>query len=1044
MIRLPQFQGGMIVLNLYKEKLIYQAPENGYPEWNNNPEIFQINRMEAHAGVVPYATIDDALAGDQQRSSNWMSLNGKWHFRFAENPDAKISRFYEEDVSSWDKIQVPAHWQLEGYDYPQYVNTRYPWIEHDDIEAPFAPTNYNPVGQYVTTFTLPDDWEEKPVILHFAGVESAFYVWINGELVGYSEDTFTPAEFNITPYLKSGENKLAVEVYRWCDASWLEDQDFWRMSGIFRDVYVYALPEVHLYDYLVRTTFDEKYRDAQLEVSAKMMNYFEKETNDTILQWQLLDGTNHKIAESVHQLPISEVQEAEVRSVIDVKNPKQWSAEKPYLYTLLFVIKDLNDQIIETFATKIGFRQFEMKNNLMYLNGKRIVLKGVNRHEFDADRGRAVTVDDMIKDITIMKQYNINAVRTSHYPNHPKWYELCDQYGLYVIDEVNLETHGTWRYGQETLENTVPGSRPEWTENVLDRCQSMYERDKNHPSIIIWSLGNESFGGDNFLKMYDYFKKNDPTRLVHYEGVFHYRPSDAASDIESTMYRSPQELVQYANHPGEKKPYILCEYSHSMGNSTGNLHKYTQLFDQYDVLQGGFIWDFKDQALRHQTKDGTSYLAYGGDFGESPHDGNFAGDGVIYADGTISAKLHEVKACYQNIDVEPIDIQKGEYVIHNKHLFTSLSDYELVWKIETEGELQLTGSLTVDIKPLEKAQVSLHYPENIFIKEKEQVVTIAFLCKENPFWAEEKHEIAFTQFVDPKRVVHNKKVDGQLQLEDKESEYVINGEQFSMKVEKGTGLLSSYVVKGKEFLHSPLRLNFWRAMTDNDRGAKLDEHSKVWREASYRYKLDEITVVEKSNAIHIMSLFELPTNPVTTTSVTMIVTADGAINVTHDLQPGEGLPDIPVIGVEWEMDDSYRDLVWYGKGPHETYWDRQVSGKIAIHQATVDEQVEPYLKPQETGNKCGVRWMEVKGEESGLLIEGNPTIEAKVLPYTKAELEEASHHYQLPSSDKVVVSVNGWQMGVGGDDSWGAQTHPEYRIFANRNYCYSFTIRLIK
>ncbi|GAE92013.1 beta-galactosidase [Gracilibacillus boraciitolerans JCM 21714] len=601
-----------------KTKLTYTPPENGYPEWNNNPEIFQLNRMPQHALAIPFQDHDQALNYHNEKSPFYKDLNGKWKFYFSENPDQRIKDFYQHDydVSKWDNIKVPAHWQLEGYDYPQYVNTRYPWIEHEDIQAPFAPTNYNPVGQYVTSFELEDTWKEKPVILHFAGVEAAFYVWLNGELVGgYSEDTFTPAEFNLTPYLQDGKNKLAVEVYRWADASWLEDQDFWRMSGIFRDVYLYAIPELHLYDHRIRTSLDESYQNATLEVQAYVLNYFKQSFQTSKLEIELVSAENQSVTKQTIELDLYQKESATVTITTNISEPRQWSAEDPYLYTVVFTLKGEDDQIVEVFATKIGFRQFEMIDNIMHINGKRIIFKGTNRHEFSADHGRAVTEQDMIDDIVLMKKYNINAVRTSHYPNHPKWYDLCDQYGLYVIDETNLETHGTWRYGQQTLENSLPGSKPEWTENVLDRCKSMYERDKNHPSIVIWSLGNESFGGDNFLKMHDFYRSEDPTRLVHYEGIFHYRPSDRASDMESTMYRSPQELEFYANQPGEKKPYILCEYSHSMGNSTGNLHKYTELFDRYPTLQGGFIWDWKDQALRHHTEEGTEFLAYGGDFG---------------------------------------------------------------------------------------------------------------------------------------------------------------------------------------------------------------------------------------------------------------------------------------------------------------------------------------------------------------------------------------------------------------------------------------------
>src|SRR5690625_2446224 len=622
------------------EKFTYTPPENGYPEWNNNPEIFQLNRVDAHATLMPYLTVGDALKGKRDQSPFFQSLNGQWKFAFAETPDKRITNFYEDDFdhSEWDKIKVPSNWQLQGYDYPQYTNSRYPWEDTEYINLPVAPTKYNPVCQYVTTFTVPENWKRQPVFINFQGVESAFYVWLNGDLVGYSEDTFTPAEFDLTPYLIDGENKLAVEVYRWSDASWLEDQDFWRMSGIFRDVYLYSTPNIHIRDFSVITDLDDQYEDADLKIKAEITNYYEIQSEGITFQAMLYDKNHEAVFDEPIELQIdvNQTDSLHIETSKFVKNPLKWSAEQPHLYTLVLGLVDATGNILETESCKVGFRTFEIKDGLMKMNGERIVFKGVNRHEFTADKGRAVDYEDMVHDIKLMKKYNINAVRTSHYPNHPLWYELCDEYGLYVIDEVNLETHGTWRYGQKEEEDTIPGSKPEWTENVLDRCNSMFQRDKNHPSIVIWSLGNESFGGDNFLTMHRFFKENDSTRLVHYEGVFHYRASETASDIESTMYINPYGMEKYGIQAEQSeepmKPYVICEYAHSMGNSTGNLYKYTELFDEYDILQGGFIWDWKDQALKTETEDGIEYLAYGGAFGESPHDGNFSGDGIIFAD----------------------------------------------------------------------------------------------------------------------------------------------------------------------------------------------------------------------------------------------------------------------------------------------------------------------------------------------------------------------------------------------------------------------------
>ncbi|GAA0285848.1 beta-galactosidase [Gracilibacillus halotolerans] len=1032
---------------LNKSKFSYQPPENGYPEWNNNPDIFQLNRLPAHAMAIPHATEEGALTFQEATSIYYKSLNGDWKFHFSERPSEKLKGFeaIDFDTSNWEAIKVPAHWQLQGYDYPQYVNTRYPWIEHDEIQPPYAPTNYNPVGQYVTNFETPEEWDNQPVILHFAGVEAAFYVWVNGELVGYSEDTFTQAEFNITPYLNQrGENKLAVEVYRWADASWLEDQDFWRLSGIFRDVYLYALPKLHVYDHRVRTYFDSEYKDATLEVKTDVVNYF-KDTFDSAQLEVVLFDEDEPISKQIVQLDINEKEYSSITTTTQINNPKKWSAEQPNLYKLVFILKTSENKPIAYYATKIGFRQFELKGNIMHLNGKRIIFKGVNRHEFTADHGRAVTEEDMRQDILLMKQYNINAVRTSHYPNHPKWYDLCDEYGLYVIDEVNLETHGTWRYGQQEEEGALPGSKPEWTENVLDRSRSMYERDKNHPSILIWSLGNESFGGDNFLKMYDYFKKEDPTRLVHYEGVFHYRASNAASDIESTMYRSPQEMESYATQPGvNKKPYIICEYSHSMGNSTGNLYKYTELFDKYEILQGGFIWDWKDQALRHQTEDGTEYLAYGGDFGESPHDGNFSGDGLIFADGKVSPKLEEVKACYRNIDIEEIDLAKGQFEIINKHLFRDLTGMQLVWTVAEDGMITRSGIVELTTAAGQKEEISIELDLEEWNRAKEHVITLSVIDKDAPEWAKQDHELAFEQFVIPPVLQLVNKSNSKDKLEVKSSDEKIDVKGANFETSFQLGMLASYKVENQELITSPLVPNFWRAMIDNDRGSHVDQDSKTWREASLKRELLNVSHKINDDHVQIIASFEVPTTSRSIVNVRYTIYTTGQIDVHYKLLPGKDLPNIPEIGMRFEMDASYENLEWYGKGPHETYWDRQKSGKIAIHEGKVQDQLEPYLKPQESGNKVGVRWLNVKDQDgNGLRISGSPTIEVNAIPYTPFELEEASHHHLLAKSNKVSIRVNGWQMGVGGDDSWGQKTHPEYRLFANQSYEYTFSIQFL-
>lgn len=1030
------------------EKLVYQAPSNGYPEWNNNPEIFEINRLEAHATAMPYKTVEEALAGDRTASDFYHSLNGQWKFDFAETPDQRNHSFFEKDydASDWDEIRVPAHWQLEGYDYPHYTNTKYPWSEREDIQPPFAPVKYNPVGQYIRTFTVPESWSGKPVYISFQGVESAFYVWVNGDLVGYSEDTFTPADFDLTPYLIEGENKIAVEVYRWCDASWLEDQDFWRMSGIFRDVYLYATPRVHVSDFAAVPELDGEYRDADLKINTKIKNYFEEAAGDISFTAMLYDHEGNEVWKAPIRKEISLNGDflSEISVSASVENPNKWSAESPYLYTLVLNLHDGDGELVEAQSCKVGFRTFEIKDGLMKINGKRIVLKGVNRHEFAADKGRAVDYEDMLHDIKLMKQFNINAVRTSHYPNHPTWYELCDEYGLYVIDETNLETHDTWHYGQKELGDTVPGSRPEWTANVLDRCNSMYQRDKNHPSIIIWSLGNESFGGDNFIQMHDYLKAQDPSRIIHYEGVFHYRESEAASDIESTMYITPDLVEKYALEAEneQKKPYILCEYSHAMGNSCGNLYKYTELFDKYPILQGGFIWDWKDQALKTETADGREYLAYGGDFGESPHDGNFSGNGLIFADGSISPKLYEVKKCYQNVQFKAVDIERGIIEVTNNHLFTNLESYILNWKVETDRAAVKSGTQQLDIPPLTAATVRIDELESKDPDADEYVITVSLHLKGEEKWAERNHEIAFEQFVVNKKEKKDITVEKELHCTESETHFSVAGNHFSVTFEKQNGSITEYQYGGRNLLRQGPTPNFWRAMTDNDRGSKLDVRSATWRNAGENKQVTSFDAEIKGEEVHVHVSYLLQTEIPTPCKISYLIIGDGKIHVEQEITPAADLPEIPEIGMMLTMDASFDTIEWFGRGPHESYWDKYMGAKIGKYRGKVADQFVSYLRPQECGNKTDVRWAEITdGNGQGIRVEGFPTAELNVLPYTPWELEAHDHAYKLPASDKTVIRINHRQMGVGGDDSWGQKTHPEFTLHSGESYRYSYSLQ---
>lgn len=1032
-------------------KFVYTAPANGYPDWNNNPEITQLNRMDAHAALLAYDTIEAALKGVRDSSRYFKSLNGMWKFNFAENPDKRIVNFYDTtyDCSSWKEIKVPSNWQLEGYDYPQYTNVIYPWSETEQLVPPVAPTVYNPVGSYIRYFTVSKDWNGQPVYLSFQGVEAAFYVWLNGELVGFSKDTFSPSEFDITPYLIDGENKLAVEVYRWCDASWLEDQDFWRLSGIFREVYLYSTPKQHIYDLFAITEFDTDYVDSELTISAKLTNYYPCKDSRVTIELHLFDNDRKPVLKAPVRLDMDlsdkRISNAELASKIN--NPLKWSSEYPTLYSLVLALKDQDGVLLEAVSTRIGFRKFEIKDGLMRINGRRIVLKGVNRHEFSYTKGRAIDIEEMLTDITLMKKHNINAVRTSHYPNQPAWYDLCDEYGIYVIDETNLETHGTWGYTQtEEEDRNIPGSKACWTSAVLDRANSMFQRDKNHPSVIIWSLGNESYGGENFIKMHDFFRRVDPTRIVHYEGIVHHRKYEAASDIESQMYSSPRDLEAYALNPKNKKPFLLCEYSHSMGNSTGNLFKYTDLFDQYPILQGGFIWDWIDQAILSKTPEGEAYLAYGGDFGDKPNDGNFCGDGLIFADRTVSPKLYEVKKCYQYISFYPEDLLQGKVRIENRHLFTNLKEYEFIWQIIKNGVLIEQGRDHIDLEPGSSAVVTIPFAE---IKasgiEDEFYLSLGFVLKANTLWAETGYELSSEQFRLPAGIDRNAISTGRtadIKVTENDCTLQITGNTFTIVFNTRDGSLSSYNYKGIELIKEGPVPNFWRAYTDNDKGSGLPIRCGTWRNCGRLRKLLDFSKVIEKDKVHVTMHFELPTQQVSICKIGYSIYGDGLITVYQELLPGTNLPEIPEVGMLLILNKAFDHLRWYGKGPHENYWDRSLGAKVGIYSGKVKEQLTPYLRPQECGNKTEVRWARLTNAQGmGLEIRGLPTVELSALPYTPYELEEADHIHKLPASDKIAVRVNYKQMGVGGDDSWGARTHPEFTLYTNKCYGYSYSIR---
>lgn len=964
-------------------------------EWLADPEVFEINREKAHSDHS-YTTKDGNLR---------QSLNGTWKFNYTEHPDSRPADFYKTDfdVTSFDDIIVPGHIQLQGYDKPQYVNTQYPWEGHEQLVPPQIPKKRNPVGSYVKFFDVDKELFGKETFISFQGVETAIYVWLNGEFVGYSEDSFTPSEFNITPYLKEKNNKLAVEVYRYSTASWLEDQDFWRFSGIFRDVYLYAVPEIHVRDMKVIADYDYENGNGILATELDIIG-----DSDYEIKLTLTDKNGIKVYEG---------NTANVSASIPDIMP--WSAEQPNLYTLTAEISS-DSEIIETAETKIGFRTFELKDGIMCLNGKRIVFKGINRHEWNAEGGRVVTEDDMLWDIRFMKRNNINAVRTCHYPNNSLWYQLCDEYGIYLIAETNLESHGTWqKMGACEPSINVPASLPEWKEACLDRARSMYERDKNHASVLIWSCGNESYCGDDIAAMADYFHEVDKTRLVHYEGVVWNRKYDHITDMESRMYAKPDEVEEYLKQ-NTGKPYISCEYMHAMGNSLGGMKLYTDLEDKYEAYQGGFIWDYIDQSLY---KDGV--LVYGGDFDDRASDYGFCTNGIVYADRTYSPKVSEAKRLYSNIRMS---LENGVLTVENRNLFVGTEGYIFKVTLEKEGEILVAEEHRLNISAGEKGSVKigLEVPEN----GGEYVLTAYAVLAEDTIWAEKGHEISFAQ-----QVVKTPEITAPMTAHKAEIVYGdfcigVNGEGFSMQFDKREGGVSSLVYNGVEYITRSPKVSFFRAHTDNDTGAGYPCENAQWQIAGKCAKLLGFETKENADSLEVTFKFLAPTVPSFEYKVTYIAYFDGRLGVKVEFDGVKELSDMPVFAMDFKMKKQYDKFTFYGMGPDENYIDRNNGARLGVYTLTALENFTKYLNPQECGNRTGVRYVNVY-EENGAGLNFTATenpFEMSVLPYNAYELDNAMHRDELPDPTYTWVRIAAKQMGVGGDDSWGAPVHKEFKI----------------
>lgn len=1010
-----------------------------------DPTFFAQNRVKAHSDHHYYKNHRELAEKNESFRQN---LNGLWKFQYARNLAEAPDGFEAEDFDckGWEDIRVPAHIQMEGYDKPQYVNVQYPWDGHEAIEPGEIPTQFNPVASYAKYFTVPENMQGKRLFVSFQGVESGFALWCNGSYVGYSEDTFTPSEFELTSYLKEGENKLAVQVFKWTSGSWCEDQDFFRFSGIFRDVYLYSIPDTHVSDIRIKTILNDTYDRGNLEIVLEAIGNGKVEL--------ILTRQGEEAART--EVEIKDGQSIVVE--LTIEQPALWSAEQPNLYDLMIQVTDNQEQLQELIPQRVGFRRFAIEDGIMKLNGKRIVFKGVDRHEFSSRRGRVPNHDELLRDIVTMKRNNINAIRTSHYPNDSALYALCDEYGLYLIDECNMETHGMWDMvgrGVWPIEKALPGDRQEWKDLLLDRVNSMYQRDKNHPSIIIWSCGNESFGGSVIYEMSKLFHALDDTRLVHYEGVCNDRRYNDTSDMESRMYPSAAYVKDFLQKD-RSKPYLLCEYTHAMGNSCGGMHKYTDLTDEEPLFQGGFIWDYIDQSIYHKDRYGKEVLGYGGDFDDRPCDYNFSGNGIAYGGERMpSPKMQEVKFNYQNISIQ---IQDDQFTVINKNLFTNTDVYDCKISLTLDGRQIADTKVDIGVEPLSQQTYQLPRWRYLTPWSKEEpwmatdageyVVTVSFVLKEDTLWAQRGHEVAFGQGIYEIEAPQQRKLQSYMKVTDGTYNLGIKGEHFEVLFDKGGKGLVSYVYGGREMIKAIPKPNFWRAPTDNDNGNQMPFRYGQWKLASM-YQLNGIpgskepnpVIVQETDKVTVTYTYYLPTTPESSCEVAYTVTGDGTVHTALSYDPPKGIHDMPEFGMLFKFDADYENLTWYGYGPAETYCDRERGGKLGIYQNKVADNIAQYLVPQECGNHTHVRRASVTDNLGRGMEFSGKELSFSALPYTPHELENAMHSYELPPVYYTVVRVALQQMGVAGDDSWGARTHEEYLIDVTKPLELHFSFR---
>ena len=1034
-LRLHSFAGIALLICLLAGNL----EDTNARDWEDQ-SIFGINKLPARVDSFPFAKLESARSGDRTKSNYFHSLDGTWKFRWSPNPGQRPKNFFAAgaDLSEWKEIQVPGNWQLQGFGVPVYSNMKYPFKKNPPYvmgQPPKQFTNFkhrNPVGSYRRGFQVPQSWQGRRIKLQFDGVDSAFYVWVNGKKIGYSQDSRTPAVFDITDYVQPGDNWLAVEVYRYSDGSYLEDQDFWRLSGIFREVFLWSTAEQTIRDYFVTTDLDDDYRDAELKIECDIDNQ-SSESRTCSVKAELFDA-DQNLVQTIQsgEVKIEGGNSRQTTVSSKIENPAKWSAEQPNLYRALITLQ-VGGKSIETQSCTVGFREVEIRYGLLHVNGQYVYLKGVNRHEHDPRTGHTVSTESMILDIQRMKQFNINTVRTSHYPSKSEFYDLCDSLGLYVIDEANIESHGMG-YEKESL-----AKDPSWGPAHLARVKGLIERDKNHPSIIVWSMGNEAGNGVNFMQCYDWMKRRDPSRPIQYEQA-HFDKRN--SDIRCPMYATIDRIVEYAESDPDR-PLILCEYSHAMGNSVGNLQEYWTAIEKYPHLQGGCIWDWVDQGLYKSTSDGDEFFAYGGDFGDKPNDRAFCINGLVDPERRPNPHLWEVKKVYQHIQVEAVSAKDGKYKIHNNYNFTNLNELESEWVLRRDGVQFASGPL-VNLEGEPGTSQDIQVPMPPLDSVGEHHLTIRFKLPEATDWAEAGHVVAWNQFLlasQPSTDTDQSAGQPLTVIETDTDELLVHGERFSATVDKFTGALLRYDYDNRLLLREPLEPNFWKHPNNNQWGNQYEQRHKIWKAAASNRKLTSIKNSTVNGIVTINSDFELPVAGAKY-KIEYAFHPDGQVRVRAAYKPSKkGLPAMPRFGMQTAISPSFGNIEWFGRGPHETYWDRKTGGEVAVYAAKVNDWNHPYIRPQVVGNRTDVRWMTLTGESgAGLKIVGARPLSVSVWPFSLTDLSNANHPHELPRRHFNTVHIDWKVHGVGGDNSWGARTHAQYTLPADKRYEYEFSL----